>query len=339
MPPGNSPKKRGRPLNPYTRQRWNEGWPYRHADRFDGRAELAAIPTDDGKGLDAYLAPLVPGESQVETAIRWILSRATGPDGKNPVPLVRTLIEATLNFDHHAPPRVVTDALNRICARKDVRPELRVYRTKLPIEDQSKMTDVYSIGRLPTPSELETLDRLSRQRQKDFDRQKASRAEFYVWELLYRTGRFDLNDKSKCGNVTAISDGKKHRLDVLAIDTATKARFGISVKNIRERIHPGKNGKLHPFINDALAKAKAHGAYPVLVAAHLTPEAEDACRSNGVIPHSLHRQLLPQELPDGRLMSKVVRDLEVVLGPQRFEYLPRLRWTDPPPSGSYTARP
>ena len=250
----------------------------------------------------------------METAIRWILCSASGPDGTNPVPLVRTLIESTLRFVHNAPPRYVTNALDKLCRQTDVSPSLRIYRTKLCIRDQSKMTAVYSIGGGPTPAKTKALTKLSRQRQKDYDRHKGHRAERYVWELLHRTGRFRLNPKNQCGKIPAPNsdavtddaseDNRKHFLDVLAIDRESGVYYGISVKNIREEIYGG-----HHAIKDAWTKAKAHGLIPVLVAAHIGLEGLEGCESRGVIGYSLDRQLLPTELPDRRHMKDIVRNL------------------------------
>lgn len=335
MPSERLPKKRGRAANPYTSQYWGERWPYRYEDRFDVGPELATDPRSLDGDWQVHLAPFTPDESQLETAIRWILCSAFGPDGTNPVPLVRTMIESTLRLVHNAPPRLITMALQRLCGQTELPPLLRVYRTELPIKDQSMLTLVYSIGRQPARAELETLAKLSRRRQKDYDRHKGRRAELYVWELLYRTGRFRLNEKAKCGKIPApastsasadaTEDDRKHSLDVLATGRDSGVHYGISVKNIREEIYGG-----HHAIKDAWTKAKAHGAVPVLVAAHIGIEGQEACRSRGVVAHSLDRQLLPKELPDGRHMSGIVHDLMAILGPQRYEYLPKqLRWIEP----------
>jgi hypothetical protein len=301
-------KKSGRPANPYKSQALfgEAGWSNHYFDHLYG---------NDDRDL-ANAPPHAPLGTSVETLIAGLLLQA-GPPGRMNLPLTRTVIEATLNVDHYIEPQAVTNALKRLCRRTARSPLLQVFQTRLPIAGQKKPSDVYSIGRLPSESELATLRELIQQRARDFDpRVKGKCAEHYIWSLLRQSGRFGLHHKAECGEVRDASG--KNKLDILATEKTTGKQLGISVKNERQWFHPGSRA-----IKDVYKKASAYDARPMLVAPHITEEAKQRCERDGIITFELRRQLLPAELTDRRHTRVIVERLRAILGPQRFEHIPK----------------
>lgn len=261
------------------------------------------------------LAPLgAPPDMTLTHVIQGLLVQA-GVRGSLPLP--RTTIEETLHADYCIPRKDVTNALKALRDRVEPNSRLQVYCTKIEVPGQSKPTDIYSIGRLPTPTELKALRKMLDMRAADFDpRLKGKCAEHYVWSLLRQSKRFTLHHKSKCGEIRD-AEGK-NKLDLLAVENASGKRIGISVKNERQWFHAR-----HPAISEIRSMARAHHARPMLVAAHIVPDAKQRCAQEGVTVLELGRQLLPAELPDGRLMRTLVEQLRPILGPQKFDYIPR----------------
>lgn len=291
--------KPGRPANPYKIQDsfGEAGWTENYFDLSEH--DLAPLGT--------------PPDMPLEYVIQGLLVQA---GVRGPLPLPRTTIEETLNADYGIPRKEITDALKTLRNRVEKDPLLQVYCTKVRVPGQHKPSDIYSIGRLPTSSELEALQEMLDMRASDFiPRAKGKCAEHYVWSLLRQSKRFTLHQKSKCGE---IRDPKgKNKLDLLAVDTASGTRLAISVKNERQWFHPR-----HSAIEEIRRMAQAHNARPMLVVAHITTDAKERCERDGIIVLELGRQLLPAELPDGRHMRVVVRELRPILGPQKFDYVP-----------------
>jgi hypothetical protein len=61
----------------------------------------------------------------------------------------------------------------------------------------------------------------------------------------------------------------------------------------------------------------------MFVAPHITEDAKRRCDRDGIITFELRRQLLPAELTDERHTRVIVEKLRPILGPQRFEHIPK----------------
>lgn len=227
-------------------------------------------------------------------------------------PLSRNLLEASLTHVYGVRPTTVSRAL--VAVRAD-----QVVLTTVPVRSRKKPTDLYTLGRKPTPGELLPIKTLLQLQVQVFDDQAqliGQIAEAYVYGCLHASRRYRMPRKSRLGYFR--DDLQTRKADIIVTHLASDERVGVSVRNTREVAYPG-----HDHIRELEDAREVFGVdRMLLVASYLSAEAKARLHTWSVPYLELGRQLIPAEMPDGRLTMKLLRQLTPVIGPQPYETMP-----------------
>lgn len=222
------------------------------------------------------------------------------------VPVLRSVLEAILIFDHGWHPGDVTEALKNSNGLTK-RPLLRGGRRK--------PADLYTWLDEPTRSELSYLERTYQLRESFLTKEVLKCAgEGHARSTILHSGRFSqVTTKERLGEVIDCSG--KNKLDLVATDKITGLSYGISVKNHRPWLFEGSKA-----IKDVFTKATAHQRMPWLIVPFATDEARQRCHRDGIRLTVWGRRIVPAETTSGAHMRGIIESLRSVIGPIPFEY-------------------
>lgn len=242
-------------------------------------------------------------------------------------PRSRRYIEATLchaagDGELSIPPSSVSSALDRMVN------DGGLYHKTLLSRDGSdgKHTAIYSLHRPLTAEQIAQWEADYRWRDRVLDSQALCDAgQNYVFGLFSRSKRFKMPDKALLGNFPVPRLNGRPRPADLILDirdsTPVTRTLVVEVKNQFETWIPSK-GDILQLLENAVWKP----ATPILVVAHLVPEAAALYRRLGIEVLHLRRQLVPGFIGSDKTRINVKRELaelqrKHIVGPERIEFV------------------
>ncbi len=216
----------------------------------------------------------------------------------------RVYLETYLMDAFGVQPRSVTKLLGQLVD------ENRLVVTPLPLKGR-RIANAYSTRVLPE-KRISEISELLQRKQQAFDPEVLREAgEAYARALFIRSGLFHVPQRRFLGIDRRYSPD--HPLDLAAKyrdEALVPGRLVVEVKNQREHFYPRSS-----VFERLLRKTVACGGMPVLVAAHLSPEAIVFCARVGIGVLHLTRQVAPHS------QRRLIEGVGAITGPIRIQYV------------------